>query len=79
MKELQDSLNSTNSINEGWSIHVYDRHRRLMLTLEPTHGWIFLLGCGLGMLLAVVWVNIARYAPAAEPVSATENPQLQLD
>lgn len=65
---------------EGWMVQVYGRDRRLLWVLEPFHGWIFLFGCGLGLLLAIVWFNLASYSPtveAAEPT--TETPFLQLD
>ncbi|MEM6425820.1 MAG: hypothetical protein AAF651_06880 [Cyanobacteria bacterium P01_C01_bin.73] len=65
-------------IDEGWSVHIYDRRRRLLCTLEPSHGWVFLLGCLFGLGLAITWANLAqpRSAPAA---NAAETPLLQID
>lgn len=75
MKKLQ------NPVDEGWSVHIYDRQRRLLCTLEPSHGWIFLLGCIFGLLLATAWGNMAP--PSSETTaiqsSPTEPPMFQVD
>ena len=75
MKKLQ------NPVDEGWCVHIYDRQRRLLCTLEPSHGWIFLLGCIFGLVLAIAWVNIAQ--PSSETPSprspSTESPMLKVD
>ncbi len=65
--------------DEGWRVQVYSSDRRLLCVLEPSHGWMFLLGCGVGILLAVIWVNFARYAPPVEPAPPTNTPKLQVD
>ena len=65
--------------DDGWLVQVYGHDRRLLCVLEPSHGWIFLLGCGVGLLLAVIWVNAARYSSTTEPVPPTEVPKLQVD
>lgn len=65
--------------NEGWVVQVYGSNRRLLCVLEPSHGWVFLIGCGFGLLLSVVWVNAARYSPPLEPTSPTELPAFQVD
>jgi hypothetical protein len=65
--------------DEGWLVQVYGRDRRLLCVLEPSHGWIFLLGCVTGLLLAVLWFNIARHSPSAAPVPPEEVPKLQVD
>lgn len=65
--------------DEGWLVQVYGQNRRLLCVLEPSHGWIFLLGCGVGILLAIIWFNIARYSEPIEPVPPTEIPQIQVD
>jgi hypothetical protein len=65
--------------NEGWVVQVYGSNRHLLCVLEPSHGWIFLIGCGVGLLLSVVWINAARYSPTLEPVPPIESPKLQLD
>jgi hypothetical protein len=69
-----------NPVDEGWSIHIYDRRRRLLCSLEPSHGWIFLLGCLVGLGLAITWGNLARSSPSLSPEGKTvETPPLQLD
>ncbi|MEM9006710.1 MAG: hypothetical protein AAGE59_24685 [Cyanobacteria bacterium P01_F01_bin.86] len=65
--------------DEGWVVQVYGGNRRLICVLEPSHGWIFLIGCGVGLLLAVIWVNIARYSLPLDPPPPTESPALQID
>ncbi len=65
--------------DQGWVVQVYDSNRRLLCVLEPSHGWIFLLGCSLGLLFSVIWINISRYSPPLEPISPTESPKLQVD
>lgn len=42
----------------GWLVQVYNGDRRLLCMLEPSHAWTFLLGCGLGLLVAVGWSNL---------------------
>ena len=75
MKKLQ------NPVDEGWSVHIYDRQRRLLCALEPSHGWTFLLGCTVGLVLTLAWVNVAR--PVAETSSignpSTKSPMFQID
>ncbi len=73
MRKLQDSL------AEGWSVHIYDCNRRLLCALEPSHGWMFLGGCAVGLLLAISWVNLARSSPQLEPTQPQETPLLRLD
>lgn len=65
--------------NEGWLVQVYGSNRRLLCVLEPSHGWMFLLGCGVGLLVAVIWINVARHSPPVEPAPPTELPTLQVD
>ncbi|PSN17343.1 hypothetical protein C7271_18235 [filamentous cyanobacterium CCP5] len=65
--------------DEGWVVQVYGSNRRLLCVLEPSHGWIFLIGCGVGLLLSVIWINIARYSPSLEPPPPAESPALQVD
>ena len=54
-------------------------NRRLLRVLDPSHGWSFLAGCCMGLLLSVIWVNAARYSPPVEPTISTETPALQVD
>jgi hypothetical protein len=65
--------------DEGWVVQVYGSNRRLLCVLEPSHGWIFLIGCGVGLLLSVIWINVARYSPPSEPTPPTASPTLQVD
>jgi hypothetical protein len=65
--------------DEGWVVQVYGSNRRLLCVLDPSHGWIFLIGCGVGLLLSVIWINAARYSPPLEPTPPTELPALQVD
>ncbi|MGB3203214.1 MAG: hypothetical protein WBA99_20075 [Nodosilinea sp.] len=50
---------------EGWAIHVYNCDRRLVCTLEPSHGWVFMAGLALGLGLAVVGYNLPQSTGAA--------------
>jgi hypothetical protein len=65
--------------DEGWLVQVYGSNRRLLCVLEPSHGWIFLLGCCVGLLVSVIWVNLARQSQAPVPTSPSEVPTLQVD
>ncbi|MGF1538207.1 MAG: hypothetical protein ACFB4J_17220 [Elainellaceae cyanobacterium] len=73
MKKLQAP------VDEGWSIHVYDRKRRLLCTLEPSHGWAFGLGCIFGLLIAMAWGNLVHHSRSATPANSPEAPQTQVD
>lgn len=74
-KKSPSSLNT----DDGWLVQVYGSDRRLLCVLEPSHGWLFLLGCGVGVLLTLIWVNAARYSPPTEPTAPQEVPKLQVD
>ncbi|NEQ44135.1 MAG: hypothetical protein F6K00_11495 [Leptolyngbya sp. SIOISBB] len=66
--------------DEGWLVQVYGSDRRLLCVLESSHGWIFLLGCSVGALLAVFWFNIARYSPPVVPTTPSSTPsELRVD
>ena len=74
MKKLEER------IDDGWIVHIYGQNRRLLCALEPSHGWVFLIGCGVGLGLAIVFVNLARYSPPAEASTPPVNqPVLQVD
>lgn len=64
---------------QGWVVQVYGSNRRLLWVLEPSHGWIFLMGCCAGVLLSIIWFNAARYSAPVEPVPPTEAPAFQVD
>ncbi|MDA0673012.1 MAG: hypothetical protein O3C67_04810 [Cyanobacteria bacterium] len=53
---------------EGWMVQVYDRDRRLICLIEPSHGWAFFFGCLLGFLVTAV--GFSRANPST-PVSTT--------
>ena len=74
-KRSQPKLNT----GEGWAVQVYGSNRRLLCVLEPSHGWTFLVGCGVGLLLSVIWFNAARYSSPVEPTAPTEVPAFQVD
>jgi hypothetical protein len=65
--------------DEGWVVQIYGRNRRLLCVLDPAHGWSFLTGCCVGLLLSAIWINVARHRPAIEVTSPTETPVLQID
>ncbi|MGB0563439.1 MAG: hypothetical protein ACPGVO_16790 [Spirulinaceae cyanobacterium] len=66
-------------MNESWVVQIYGRNRRLLCVLEPSHGWTFLVGCCMGLLLSVIWINVARYSSPVEPTAPTEVPAFQVD
>lgn len=74
-KQSQSNLQT----DEGWLVQIYGSNRRLLCVLEPSHGWIFLLGCGVGLLLSIIWVNAARYSTPPEPTAPIEAPAFQID
>lgn len=74
-KQSQPQLDA----DQGWVVQVYDSKRRLLCVLESSHGWVFGLGCGVGLLLATIWVNVARYIPPMEADPPTKPPALQVD
>ncbi len=41
-------------IDEGWSVQIYGRDRRLLFSLYPSHAWTFLAGLVIGLLFALV-------------------------
>lgn len=43
---------------EGWAIHVYSCDRRLLCTLDPSHGWMFIAGLALGLMVAIIGYNL---------------------
>lgn len=69
----------TTETDEGWVVQVYGSNRRLLCVLEPSHGWVFAIGCGVGLLLSVIWFNAACYSPSIEPTPPADSPALQID
>ena len=74
-KQTQPKLDT----NEGWLVQVYGSNRRLLCVLESSHAWTFLMGCCVGLLLSVIWINTARYSSPIEPITPTEAPKFQVD
>ncbi|MEO1067990.1 MAG: hypothetical protein AAFW95_02570 [Cyanobacteria bacterium J06638_6] len=74
-KQLHPKLD----IDEGWAVQVYGGNRRLLCVLGPSHGWIFLAGCCAGLLLSVIWFNLARYSSPVEPTVPGDTPALHID
>jgi hypothetical protein len=58
---------------EGWAIHIYNCDRRLLCTLEPSHGWVFTAGLAFGLGLAIIGYNLPH-----PPVAASPQPHLQI-
>jgi len=65
--------------SEGWLVQVYGRDRRLLCVLESSHGWSFLFGCGMGLLLAIGWFNLARFSPSTSYTPSTTPPVMMVD
>lgn len=68
--------------HEGWIVQVYGRDRRLLCVLEPSHLWAFVVGCGLGVVLTLLFSNLLCYSPLVEPMDSTgpaKAPSLQVD
>lgn len=65
--------------NAGWIVQVYGSNRRLLFVLEPSHAWVFFIGCGVGLLFSLLWIIAPRHTPPLEPVSPQESSLLHLD
>ncbi len=63
----------------GWLVQIYNGDRRLLCMLEPSHAWTFLLGCGLGLLLAVGWSNLISDASSTAYGPPTTTPEAWLE
>ncbi len=72
-------LDVKSETNEGWMVQVYGRDRRLLCVLEPSHGWTFLIGCGVGLAVAILLASLSDYRPPSEPVESIETPAFQVD
>lgn len=70
-------------IDEGWSVQVYGCDRRLLCSLYPSHGWTFLAGLFVGLVLTLMMVGFQRTevsSPNNSSVSPNPHePLLQLD
>ncbi len=65
---MKSTYKQQETINEGWSIQIYSGNRRLICSLEPSHGWTFFAGCILGILMTVILFNIDQ-SSTVKPVS----------
>ena len=74
--KLQTKFDNT---SEGWLVQVYSSDRRLLCVFESSHAWTFLLGCGVGLLLAVGWFNLTRYIPSTTYEPTTTPPGMLID
>mgnify|MGYP006267496079 FL=1 len=71
-------------VNEGWSIQIYGRDRRLLFSFYPSHCWTFCAGFCLGFLLTVIMVGqqaTTASTPAVDslPSPNPHEPLLQVD
>ncbi len=55
---------------EGWSIQVYGGDRRLLVSLDASHAWLFGIGIAVGFAIALVSLSRDRStsAPIAQPM-----------
>ncbi|MCS6815304.1 MAG: hypothetical protein NZ772_17250 [Cyanobacteria bacterium] len=64
---------------EGWSIQIYGGDRRLLLSLDASHAWLFGIGMIVGFIIAVIGLSHDR--PISDPVTEAlpQVAPLQLD
>ncbi|MBJ7899527.1 MAG: hypothetical protein GC158_06335 [Cyanobacteria bacterium RI_101] len=65
--------------DEGWLVQIYGAQRRLLCVLDPSHGWMFLMGCAAGLLFAVLFVNLDRQSASPPAPATVKSPPLQVD
>lgn len=80
MKSIKDQ------IDEGWSVQIYGRDRRLLCSFYPSHGWTFFLGFVFGLLLTIIMVGdqptqeSSLNSPSNTPTTVNDhNPLWQVD
>jgi hypothetical protein len=81
MKSTNTPTSLDRSIDSGWTVHIYNRQRQLLCTLNPSHGWSFAAGAVVGILLAIVGFNLSS-SQMAQPLTEDITPDaapLQLD
>lgn len=63
MQKLQTPVS-----DEGWSIQVYGGDRRLLLSLDASHAWLFGAGILVGLAIALVGFRdqLEEASPPAE-------------
>jgi hypothetical protein len=72
----------TDETDEGWVVQIYDRQRRLICLVDPSHGWAFFLGCVAGFLVTAVGFSRAAQVsqpPLETPQTPVSAPPLQVD
>ncbi|NJN61131.1 MAG: hypothetical protein HC795_05995 [Coleofasciculaceae cyanobacterium RL_1_1] len=69
------------NISEGWLVQIYNSDRRLLCVIDSSHAWIFVLGCVLGLFVAMGWSTPMRHHPSTtpEPNTTTTLPELSID
>ncbi len=74
MQRLQNPVS-----NEGWSIQVYGGDRRLLVSLDASHLWLFGIGTVVGLAIALTSLSHdpSTSAPIAQPMPPAV--PLQLD
>lgn len=76
MKKLDHNLPHPHDLDEGWIVHIYGNNRRLLCTLNPSHGWSMVAGLVLGIGLTASCTNLNNATPASN--SATQPMQAPL-
>ena len=81
MKSTHSQPHLDRSLDSGWAVHVYDGRRQLLCTIDPSHGWSFAVGTAVGLLLAVVALNLpmVRMPQSSPENSVSQVAPLQLD
>ncbi|MFN5516571.1 MAG: hypothetical protein ACK5CA_18015 [Cyanobacteriota bacterium] len=65
--------------DEGWLVQIYGAQRRLLCVLDPSHGWMFVIGFGAGLLVSLLWINAERQSPSSAVPATVKSPPLQVD
>lgn len=79
MKKLDENLPHPRAMNEGWVVHIYDRNRRLLCTLDPSHGWSMLAGLTLGVVLTIGLVGLTHSNTQAKSAISPMQAPLSVD
>ncbi|MFP4134456.1 MAG: hypothetical protein ACLFRN_04815 [Halothece sp.] len=64
-------------IDEGWSVQIYGRDRRLLCSFYPSHGWTFFLGFIFGLLLT--FLILGNQLPQSSSTSSSNTPTTSND
>lgn len=65
--------------DNGWSVQIYSRDRRLLCSFYPSHGWVLLIGIALGFSLAFVGLRSQSTARPSPPEPAPIETPLPLE